>query len=63
MQGIVGQASDFKLGGELSVFFETLSQRSTELSSTRFDDDDDDDDDIYLKDSPTRTKPWSRGSP
>ena len=25
--------------------------------------DDDDDDDIYLKDSPTGTKPWSRGSP
>ena len=24
---------------------------------------DDDDDDIYLKDSPTGTKPWSRGSP
>ena len=27
------------------------------------DDDDDDDDDIYLKDSPTGTKSWSRGSP
>ena len=26
-------------------------------------DDDDDDDDIYLKDSPTGTKRWSRGSP
>ena len=25
--------------------------------------DDDDDDDIYLKDSPTGTEPWSRGSP
>ena len=24
---------------------------------------DHDDDDIYLKDSPTGTKPWSRGSP
>ena len=37
MQGIVGQASDFKLGGQLSVFFERLSQRSTELPCTRFD--------------------------
>ena len=37
MQGIVGQASDFKLGGQLSVFFERLSQRSTELSCTGFD--------------------------
>ena len=37
MQGIVGQASDFKLGGQLSAFFERLSKRSTELSCTRFD--------------------------
>ena len=37
MQGIVGQASDFKLGGQLSVCFERLSQRSTQLSCTRFD--------------------------
>ena len=37
MQVILGQASDFKLGGQLSVFFERLSQRSTELRCTRFD--------------------------
>ena len=33
------------------------------FSWLRFIADDDDDDDIYLKDSPTGTKPWSRGSP
>ena len=37
MQDIMGQASDFELGGQLSVFFERLSQRSTELSCARFD--------------------------
>ena len=36
MQGIVGQPLDFKLGGQLSLIFERLSQRSTELSCTRF---------------------------
>ena len=37
MQGIVGQASDFELRGQLSAFCERLSQRSTELSCRRFD--------------------------
>ena len=36
MQGIVGQASDFKLDGQLSAFFERLSQRSIELLCRRF---------------------------
>ena len=38
--------------GEKFMESKTGLQRST----------DDDDDDIYLKDSPTETKPWSRGS-
>ena len=39
MQGIVGQASNFELRGQLSAFFarERLSQSSTELSCRRFD--------------------------
>ena len=36
MQGIVAQASDFTLGGQLSAFCERKSQRSTELSCRRF---------------------------
>ena len=39
MQGIVGQASNFELRGQLSAFCarERLSQSSTELSCRRFD--------------------------
>ena len=39
MQGIVGQASNFELRGQLSAFRarERLSQSSTELSCRRFD--------------------------
>ena len=37
MQGIVGQASDFKFGGQLSAVCERLSQRSTEFLCRRFD--------------------------
>ena len=37
MQGIVGQASDLKLGGQLSAFCERLCQSPTGLSCRSFD--------------------------
>ena len=37
IQGIMGQASDYELRGQLSAFCDRLSQSSTELSCRRFD--------------------------